>query len=122
MIFTATRRRRSLHLSSIAAPMHILQLVRKPPQWLRVVLAGLLLAFALNSVAHAAHTHDATTATVAHSACGYCATFNSLGDAPVYAHSLPSPVLTPLEAVAPRDVAIALRPTLSAQPRAPPIH
>lgn len=102
--------------------MRIFQLARKSPQWLRVVLAGLLLAFALNSVAHAAHTHDATTVTVAHSACSYCATFGGLGGVPVYAHTLPIPALTPIEALDPRDVVIACRATFSAQPRAPPVH
>lgn len=102
--------------------MRIFQLARKPPHWLRVVLAGLLLAFALNSVAHVAHTHDATSVTVAHSACGYCATFGGLGNAPVYAHTLPIPALTPVETLDPREIVIARRPTFSAQPRAPPIH
>lgn len=102
--------------------MSIFQLARKPPPWLRVVLAGLLLAFALDSVAHAAHTHDATTVGVAHSACGYCATFGGLGDAPVHAHSLPIPVFTPIEAFDPHEAVIPRRPTFSAQPRAPPIH
>ncbi|HWK73197.1 MAG TPA: DUF2946 family protein [Povalibacter sp.] len=102
--------------------MRIFQLARKPPQWLRVVLAGLLLAFALDSVAHAAHTHDATSVTVTHSACGYCAAFGGLGNAPVYAHTLPIPALTPIEAPDPREIVIARRPTFSAQPRAPPIH
>lgn len=103
--------------------MRIFQLVRKPPQWLRVALAGLLLAFALNSIAHAAHTHDATTTTVvAHAACGYCATFGSVNDAPVCAHSLPTPTLTLIESLDPRETLVARRPASSAQARAPPIH
>jgi hypothetical protein len=124
MIFTATLRRRSLRLVvELPYPMRIFEFARKPPQWLRVVLAGLMLAFALNSIAHAAHTHDAkTTITVAHSACGYCATFGGLGGSPVYAHSLPVPALIQVEAAGPREVPVARRPTFSAQPRAPPVH
>lgn len=124
MIFTATLRRRSLRaVVDLLYPMRIFEFARKPPQWLRVVLAGLMLAFALNSIAHAAHTHDAkTTVTVAHGACSYCATFGGLGDSPVYAHSLPAPALTQAEAPGPREVSIARRPTFSAQPRAPPFH
>lgn len=124
MIFTAPLRRRSLPpVIDLPHPMRIFEFARKPPQWLRVVLAGLMLAFALNSVAHAAHTHDAkTTVAVAHSACGYCATFGGLGDSPTYAHSLTVPALIRVEAPGPREVSIARRPTSSAQPRAPPVH
>lgn len=100
----------------------MLQLFRKPPQWLRVVLAGLLLAFALNSIAHAAHTHETTAPTAVHAACGYCATFGSVHDAPVYAHSLPIPALTLIESSDPREILVARRPASSAQARAPPIH
>ncbi len=122
LIFTAKPRHRSLRLSSIAAPMRIFQLARKPPHWLRVALAGLLLAFALDSVAHAAHTHEATMVSVAHGACGYCAAFGSLGAAPVHIHSLPLAILTPIETFDPRDTFITRRPTFSTQPRAPPVY
>jgi hypothetical protein len=102
--------------------MRIFQLVRKPPQWLRVALAGLLLAFAINSIAHAAHTHETTVAPAMHTACGYCATFGSVSDAPVYAQSLPIPTLTLIESSDPHETLVARRPASSAQARAPPIH
>lgn len=103
--------------------MRIFELARRPPQWLRVVLAGLLLAFALNSVAHAAHTHDTTAAvTVAHSACGQCATFGGIAAAPVYAHSLPTPEFTAVAIADAREVFVSRRFVSWAQARAPPVH
>lgn len=102
--------------------MHILQLVRKPPQWLRVALAGLLLAFALNSIAHAAHTHESIAPSATHVACGYCATFGGVDAAPVYSHSLPTPTFTPIESADPREIYAARRPASAAQARAPPVH
>jgi hypothetical protein len=72
--------------------MRWLHLVRRPPQWLRVALAGLLLAFAVNSIAHVTHRHDAAPSTASHSfACGYCLSFNGLVDAPRHDHA-PLPV------------------------------
>lgn len=102
--------------------MRIFQSFRKPSQWLRVALAGLLLAFALNSIAHAAHTHEATAPAATHVACGYCATFGSIDAAPVYAHSLPTPTFTLLESPDSREIQVARRPASSTQARAPPIH
>jgi hypothetical protein len=102
--------------------MRIFQLVRRPPQWLRVALAGLLLAFALNSIAHAAHTHESIAPNAIHAACGYCATFGGVNAAPVYAHSLPIPTFTPIESTDLRETFTPRRPASSAQARAPPIH
>ena len=48
-------------------------------------LLAVVLAFALDSVAHAVHRHDdsASSALTAHGpACGYCAAFDGLVDAP----------------------------------------
>lgn len=72
--------------------MSVFELARKPPQWLRATLAALLLAFALNSIAHAAHTHEQGSAgTVFHStACGYCVTFGAADAPPAHAHALPT--------------------------------
>lgn len=103
--------------------MPVFQLARTPPQWLRVLLVGLLLGFALNSIAHAAHTHDpAKTVNVAHSTpCGYCATFGGLCSAPSYAHAPSAPALTQIEISDRQQLAIARHPSCFAQPRAPPI-
>src|ERR1044072_3195401 len=65
--------------------MSIFDLARKPPTWLRVALVAVVLAFALDSVAHVVHRHDdgAKTTLSAHGpACGYCAAFAGLIDAP----------------------------------------
>jgi len=100
--------------------MRIFQIARKPPQWLRVVLAGLLLAFAINSVAHATHRHDRTT-TAAHIAtCGYSATFDSVSDVPQYLSSI-EVVAAPSVAAPIADICrLDSRPQTHAQPRAPP--
>jgi hypothetical protein len=104
--------------------MPVFELARRPTHWVRVALVAMLLAFAINSIAHVSHQHDdpGTTASVAHSvACGYCASFGSLADAPKHTYSLPgheqprTPVATIVAA------AISALPQTSAQPRAPPL-
>jgi hypothetical protein len=100
--------------------MSIFQIARKPPQWLRVVLAGLLLAFAINSMAHAAHRHDAKT-TAAHIAtCGFSATFDNITDVPAFSITIEAAPaeshLVPIVAVG----RVSCRPLTHAQPRAPP--
>jgi hypothetical protein len=101
--------------------MPVFELVRRPPQWLRVILAAMLLAFAANSIAHASHQHDASAAAAAHSlACNYCASFGALGDAPRHTYAPPARTHR-LVAVA--DPVVAVRSidlTTSAHPRAPP--
>jgi hypothetical protein len=74
--------------------MHLFRLARSSPQWLRASRAALLLVFTLNMAAHAAHTHDEAQVTqAAHSAaCGYCAAFGGLAEAPA-AHGGFSPCL-----------------------------
>ena len=102
--------------------MRIFQAARRPTDWVRFALAALVLAFALDSVAHAAHTHDSNAAAVAHHvACGYCATFGaSLGATPVN----PGPVvaaLAPRLAPLPQFVApVQEQFAGTAQARAPP--
>jgi hypothetical protein len=100
--------------------MRIFHIARRPPQWLRVVLASALLVFAINSVAHAAHRHDART-TAAHIAtCGYHATFDSASDAPQYSSAI-EPVAAP--SISPPvcdNGRVASPPQTHAQPRAPP--
>ena len=100
--------------------MRIFKIARKPPQWLRVVLASLLLIFAINSLAHAAHRHDAHT-TAAHIAtCGYHATFDSVSDGPQFSTAIAA-VAAESALPPPTQVGcIARRPQLNAQPRAPP--
>jgi hypothetical protein len=103
--------------------MRIFQLARRPPQWLRVALAGLLLAFALNSLAHVTHRHDAATTPASHSvSCGYCVAFGGLAATPTANDA--SLQLDLAHVAPPRSAAsvLAQRPTTSARPRAPPVH
>jgi hypothetical protein len=103
--------------------MSIFHLARNPPAWLRVALVGLLLAFALDSVAHVVHRHDnVTTQAAAHGpACGYCAAFDGLVDAPKHDYG---PITATIVAsyVAPvAQLPASVRPRLTAQPRGPPL-
>jgi hypothetical protein len=102
--------------------MRIFQLARQPPQWLRVALAALLLAFAVNSLAHVAHQHDqATAATIHAKACGYCATFGSLGGAPDVHAGLPEATASSHIPSVANDADLPRREVSSARPRAPPL-
>jgi hypothetical protein len=101
--------------------MRLLHLARRPPQWLRVVLAALLLAFAVNSIAHVTHRHDAAPSSATHTlACGYCLSFNGLVDAPRHDHA---PLVVEHDSfylVAETTAPVARRVATSARPRAPP--
>jgi hypothetical protein len=102
--------------------MRLIEIARRPPAWLRIAFAGLVVAFVLNSIAHVTHRHEALPGNTAHIvACGYCLNFGGLADASA------QPVL--LLASAPNDeIVIAAAPLLrsfrnpsAAQPRAPPV-
>jgi hypothetical protein len=101
-------------------PMPLFRVFRTPPQWLRAMLLVMALGFALNSVAHASHSHDVTSAAAQHLSCGYCVHLGALADGPKHAHGVaPLSSSERLEAQAhsaPRSRA----PELAAQPRAPP--
>jgi hypothetical protein len=102
--------------------MSLFHLARKPPAWLRVALVGLLLAFALDSIAHVVHRHDASVQTSAtHGpACGYCAAFDGLHDAPKHRHAPPTTTIVATYVAPVAQFASTLRPRVTAQPRAPP--
>jgi hypothetical protein len=100
--------------------MPLLTSIRMPR--LRALLAVVLLAFAVGSIAHAAHTHDKSLASSAqHAACGYCFAFAAGADAPVP----PRIALAPPTCVAARSVEPLAGATrailLAAAPRGPPI-
>ncbi|MBL8265081.1 hypothetical protein [Steroidobacter sp.] len=103
--------------------MSIFHLARHPSAWLRVALVSLLLAFAVDSVAHVVHRHDDTAKTSlnAHGpACGYCAAFDGLIDAPKQSYAAIT-ASTCVTYVAPVALSPAsFRPVVTAQPRAPP--
>jgi len=102
--------------------MSAFELARKPPQWLRVALAALLLAFALNSIAHAAHTHEQGTAgTVLHStACGHCVAFGTADAPPAHVIALPALSFARIGIVDRNAQFISRRLVAVAQARAPP--
>ena len=102
--------------------MPVFEFVRRPPQWLRVVFAAMLLAFALNSIAHVAHQHDASPTTAAHSlACNYCASFGALGDAPRHTYAEPAQEHRVGPAAPPVSIVRSVELASSAHPRAPPL-
>jgi hypothetical protein len=102
--------------------MSIFHLARNPSAWLRALLVCVLLAFAVDSIAHVVHQHDATVKTLgAHGpACGYCAAFDGLIDAPKQSYAAVTAV-TLVTYVAPvADASVSFRPAVTAQPRGPP--
>jgi hypothetical protein len=102
--------------------MRLMHLARRPPQWLRVALAGLLLAFAVNSIAHVIHRHDAAPSSVHHIlACGYCLSFNGLVDAPRHDHAPLALAHETFYLSAEVEGSFVARPSTTARPRAPPV-
>lgn len=103
--------------------MSIFDLARRPPAWLRVALVAVVLAFALDSVAHVVHWHDDSVKTTlsAHGpACGYCAAFDGLVDAPKHLYTSLTAILVTGYVAPVAQFPVSLRTRLSAQPRAPP--
>lgn len=102
--------------------MFIFHLARRPSAWLRVALVGLLLAFAVDSIAHVVHRHDDTVKTLgAHGpACGYCATFDGLIDAPKQNYAPLAEIIVTRYVAPVTSAPVPFRPAVSAQPRAPP--
>jgi hypothetical protein len=101
-------------------PMPLFRVFRTPPQWLRAMLLVMALGFALNSIAHASHSHDVTGAAAQHLSCGYCAHLGALADGPKHADGV-APLSSSERLEAQAHTALRSRaPELSAQPRAPP--
>jgi hypothetical protein len=103
--------------------MQFFRKVQKLGTWPRALLVGFVLAFGLNSIAHAAHQHDPTAAASSlHSTvCAYCISFDHLASAPP---SATQHVVDDVELFA-LPVAVQpvthFRPRATSQPRAPPI-
>lgn len=89
---------------------------------LRAVLAVLLLSFAINTIAHASHTHDAEQASVAdHIACAQCLFFGVLADTPHHAPFHVRVDLPGTQIVENHAPILAAQPVLAAAPRGPPV-
>jgi hypothetical protein len=101
---------------------NLLKLFRQPPRWLRMALAGVLLAFTLDVLAHSLHQHEQDTHQHVSGGtdCAYCVAFNGLMDAPAGVSSVFQPASSPVPAPVTGDVCLPLPPETSAQPRAPP--
>jgi hypothetical protein len=103
--------------------MQFFHKVRMLGTWPRALLVGFVLAFSLNSIAHAAHQHDATSATSSlHSTvCAYCISFDHLASTPAMGtqHVVDDIKLFALP-IAVQPV-LQFRPRATSQPRAPPI-
>jgi hypothetical protein len=74
--------------------MRFLHHIRSMSRWPRALLVGLVLAFGLNTIAHAAHWHEpTTTASSLHGACSHCVGFGTLCAPPApWATPLPSAI------------------------------
>jgi hypothetical protein len=81
-----------------------------------------MLAFAVDSVAHVVHQHDDAVKTLgAHGpACGYCAAFDGLIDAPKRSYAAVTAVAIVAYVAPLAAVSISFRPVVTAQPRGPP--
>jgi hypothetical protein len=99
--------------------MRIFQMARKPPQWLRVTFAALLLAFALDSVAQVAHSHEVLPSEH-HSVCAYCVSFDDLIDVPRYSLEIVSAGPATNELLFPPDFALPHQPRTTDRSRGPP--
>jgi hypothetical protein len=102
--------------------MLFVEFARRRPQWLRALLAALLLGFALNSIAHVAHQHEAAATSIQHTAlCGYCISFGALADATRHTFSPPLALASAGLAVPPALTIRSVEQRTSARPRAPPV-
>ena len=100
--------------------MHLTELIRRPPAWLRTAFAGLALAFLFSSIAHVTHQHDAIPGSAAHVACGYCLSFDGVTDASVQGTGLLGTQPTDEYVAGPIPAQRCFFSPCSAQPRAPP--
>jgi hypothetical protein len=102
--------------------MRLIELIRRPPSWLRIAFAGLALAFLFSSIAQVAHQHEAIAGSAAtHVACGYCLTFDGLTDDSVRRSALLGTQPTDEYAAVPAPALRCFASPCAAQPRAPPV-
>ena len=100
--------------------MSIAALVRRSPNQLRKIVALLVLAFALGTVVHAGHNHEAEKTNGTYAACSYCAAFGSMLDTTVRVHVAPIRQQSFLISLRACTDPACRRFFTAAQPRAPP--
>jgi hypothetical protein len=101
--------------------MRLIELIRRPPSWLRIAFAGLALAFLFSSIAQVTHQHESIPGSAAHVACGYCLNFDGLTDASVHHSALLGTQPTDEYVIARSPALRCFESTCVAQPRAPPV-
>jgi hypothetical protein len=102
--------------------MRLIELIRRPPSWLRIAFAGLALAFLFSSIAQVTHQHEAIAGSAAtHVACGYCLSFDGLTDASVHCAGLLGTQPTDEYVTACIPALRCFECPSSAQPRGPPV-
>ncbi len=94
--------------------------IRNPPPWLRALLVSFALGFAVNTVAHAGHTHDSASTVTQHATCSYCVHFGDLADAPCYPHEPPATLHSFRLSIPEGGIVDSRRIWLCAKPRGPP--
>jgi hypothetical protein len=102
--------------------MRLTQLTRRSPPWLRIAVAGLVMAFVLSSIAHLTHRHEAVAGSTAHVvACGYCLGFGALATTSVPSALTLAAVASDELTIATAAVLLSFKSPCAAQPRAPPL-
>ena len=101
--------------------MRVIELIRRPPSWLRIAFAGLALALLFSSIAQLTHQHEAIPGSAAHVACGYCLSFDGLTDAGVHRSALLGTQPTDEYVAAHVPGLRCFASPCAAQPRAPPV-
>ena len=103
--------------------MNLLHLARNPPRWLRALVASLMLVLALDSLAHAQHTHSREfdgRPSVESALCGFCVAFDRMADGP----ATPVFAVAPIEPILHPTLPVAAAPSLPIPfrlvPRGPP--
>lgn len=85
-----------------------------------MAFAGLLLGFALNTIAHAAHAHDPASVFSTHVPCDHCLQFGHLADAPRNESEAPITLGT-FQIILPASTVFGSQAvSLAARPRGPP--
>lgn len=102
--------------------MSLSQLINTPPTWLRAWLACVVLVFMLDTVAHAAHSHDSSVSgsPAQTHLCSYCTGFGGLLDAPAAVPLIVAQPMCQSVMVFPPELLISYDLPVASRSRAPP--